>query len=106
MSCGAFAPLEACRFRDLHYEVQIDFGAGNVDLSDYKFKGEVKNNSVSILDFKLVTDGDVLKISATDLQTSAMPAGRFKYDIKMTDTNGFDSTLLYGTFKVTESITE
>lgn len=106
MSCGSFMPIEICKYRDFYKQITIDHGNGEIDLSGRLFKGQVKTEDVVLLEFNFIVDGTKLTVSASDVETGLIPAGVFQYDIKMTDENGFDSTLIYGRCTVKNSITE
>ena len=85
---------------------------GNVALTGHTGKGQIRKtySSTTAVDFAVsvanpATTG-VLNISLTNVQTNAMKAGRYVYDIEITAGSGTKTRVLEGQLEITPGVTQ
>ena len=97
------------------YSASIDVAdsdGDNIDLSGYTAAGQIRKtySSSTAVDFTVSVatpaSAGVLNISLTSTQTSAMKAGRYVYDIEITNAGGTVTRVLEGQVEVTPGVTQ
>lgn len=106
-----------------HEDIYIDQGADytaevtvkkdnvDFDLSTYTFSGQIRKtvgNSTVAATFDINTDSqlsNVLEISLTNTQTSALTSRRYVYDIEATDSGGTTYRIVQGNVVVSPNVT-
>ena len=82
----------------------------SIDLSDYVFTAQMRKHAGSSVSTNLnptvvipSSDGTV-RITLTDVQTSALKPGRYVYDILITDNTGIKTRVVEGSAIVREGV--
>lgn len=82
------------------------------DLTGYTGAGQIRKtySSTTAVDFTVTvadpaTSG-VLNISLTNVQTNAMKAGRYVYDVEITSSGGIKTRVLEGQLEITPGVTQ
>lgn len=83
-----------------------------LDMTGYVARMQVRPDfgETAILDLSspsngIVIDEELVQVTITAAQTAALDAGNYKYDLEVESPDGTVLQLLYGSFKVKESIT-
>lgn len=97
------------------YSASIDVAdsdGDNIDLSGYTAAGQIRKtySSSTAVNFTVSVatpaSAGVLNISLTSAQTNAMKAGRYVYDIEITNAGGVVTRVLEGQVEVTPGVTQ
>lgn len=80
-----------------------------ISLSNYTGAGQIRKyyTSTTAVDFNVSVDAGTgtVTISLTSAQTNAMEAGRYVYDVELTDTANVVSRILEGIVTITPGVT-
>ena len=96
------------------FEFSVDLtstnSTGSIDLSTYNARGQMKKSysSTTAIDFAItIDDSDTLTAKLTALQTSALKAGRYVYDVEILsgDTPSIVTRVVEGQIEVTPRVT-
>lgn len=89
-----------------------DSDGDTTDLTGYTGAGQIRKtySSTTAVDFTVTvadpaTSG-VLNISLTNVQTNAMKAGRYVYDVEITSSGGIKTRVLEGQLEITPGVTQ
>ena len=89
-----------------------DSDGDTTDLTGYTGAGQIREtySSTTAVDFTVTvadpaTSG-VLNISLTNVQTNAMKAGRYVYDVEITSSGGIKTRVLEGQLEITPGVTQ
>ena len=113
------SPLEvgATFSYQLAWEVELIAGSGDyvpVDLTGYSAKMDVRKTIASPLIVSLSSANGRITFEPTRglinlvipaAITAVLPSGLYKYDLDLTDTNGFVTRFIQGSFEIVGSIT-
>ena len=89
-----------------------DSDGDNIDLSGYTAAGQIrkKYSSSTAVDFTVAVaspaSAGVLNISLSNTQTNAMKAGRYVYDVEITNSGGVKTRVLEGQVEITPGVTQ
>jgi hypothetical protein len=95
---------------DFNRVFQVKVGTDPVDLTDHSFTASVREKIQSSTAYNFtVTVTDVaeglIRMSMTDTETGAIPAGDYVYDLVMLDDLGLKTRLLEGQAQVSGGVT-
>ena len=88
-----------------------DSDGDNIDLTGYSAAGQVRKtySSSTAVDFTCTVatpaSSGKLNISLSNVQTNAMKAGRYVYDIEITSSGGTKTRVLEGQLEITPGVT-
>lgn len=88
-----------------------DTDGDNIDLTGYSAAGQVRKtySSSTAVDFTCTvatpTSSGKVNISLSNVQTNAMKAGRYVYDIEITSSGGTKTRVLEGQLEITPGVT-
>ena len=88
-----------------------DSDGDTIDLSGYTAAGQIKKtySSSTAVDFtvSIASPGSagILNIGLSNTQTNAMKAGRYVYDIEITNSGGVKTRVLEGQVEITPGVT-
>jgi len=97
------------------YSASIDVAdsdGDNIDLSGYTASGQIRKtySSSTAVDFAVSianpASAGILNISLSNTQTNAMKAGRYVYDIEITNSGGVKTRVLEGQVEITPGVTQ
>ena len=97
------------------YSASIDVAdsdGDNIDLSGYTASGQIRKtySSSTAVDFAVSianpASAGILNISLSNTQTNAMKAGRYVYDIEITNSGGVKTRVLEGQLEITPGVTQ
>lgn len=97
---------------DFTFRVDLIKSLGDLDLTNYSSRGQIRRtyNSTSSTDFAIVIDveKDELRVSLTALQTGALNAGRYVYDIEVIspDSPSITTRVIEGQVDITPRVTQ
>lgn len=89
-----------------------DSDGDNIDLSGYTAAGQIRKtySSSTAVDFTVAVaspaSAGILNISLSNTQTNAMKAGRYVYDIEITNSGGAKTRVLEGQVEITPGVTQ
>jgi len=89
-----------------------DSDGDNIDLSGYTAAGQIRKtySSSTAVDFTVAVaspaSAGVLNISLSNTQTNAMKAGRYVYDVEITNSGGVKTRVLEGQVEITPGVTQ
>jgi hypothetical protein len=89
-----------------------DSDGDNIDLSGYTAAGQIRKtySSSTAVDFTVAVaspaSAGILNISLSNTQTNAMKAGRYVYDIEITNSGGVKTRVLEGQVEITPGVTQ
>lgn len=89
-----------------------DSDGDNIDLSGYTAAGQIRKtySSSTAVDFTVSVaspaSAGVLNISLSNTQTNAMKAGRYVYDVEITNSGGVKTRVLEGQVEITPGVTQ
>lgn len=89
-----------------------DSDGDNIDLSGYTAAGQIRKtySSSTAVDFTVAiaspASAGVLNISLSNTQTNAMKAGRYVYDVEITNSGGVKTRVLEGQVEITPGVTQ
>jgi hypothetical protein len=89
-----------------------DSDGDNIDLSGYTASGQIRKtySSSTAVDFTVSVaspaSAGVLNISLSNTQTNAMKAGRYVYDVEITNSGGIKTRVLEGQVEITPGVTQ
>ena len=89
-----------------------DSDGDTIDLSGYTAAGQIKKtySSSTAVDFtvSIASPGSagILNIGLSNTQTNAMKAGRYVYDIEITNSGGVKTRVLEGQVEITPGVTQ
>ena len=96
------------------YSVSIDVtdtDGDTIDLSGYTAAGQIKKtySSSTAVDFTVSiaspASAGILDVGLSNTQTNAMKAGRYVYDIEITNSGGVKTRVLEGQVEITPGVT-
>jgi hypothetical protein len=88
-----------------------DSDGDTIDLSGYTAAGQIKKtySSSTAVDFTVSiaspASAGILNIGLSNTQTNAMKAGRYVYDIEITNSGGVKTRVLEGQVEITPGVT-
>ena len=97
------------------YSASIDVAdsdGDNIDLSGYTASGQIRKtySSSTAVDFAVSianpASAGILNISLSNTQTNAMKAGRYVYDVEITNSGGVKTRVLEGQVEITPGVTQ
>jgi hypothetical protein len=89
-----------------------DSDGDNIDLSGYTAAGQIRKtySSSTAVDFTVAVaspaSAGILNISLSNTQTNAMKAGRYVYDVEITNSGGVKTRVLEGQVEITPGVTQ
>ena len=89
-----------------------DSDGDTIDLTGYTAAGQIRKtySSSSAVDFTVSvaspTTAGILNIGLSNIQTNAMKAGRYVYDVEITNSGGVKTRVLEGQVEITPGVTQ
>ena len=107
---AVYANLTVDQGSDFNADINVVDGQGAVDISAYTYRGQIRKtySSSTAVDFYTSTADPAngkLDISLSAVQTSAMKAGRYVYDVEIVDSIGNVTRVVEGQLEVTPRVT-
>jgi len=107
---AVYANLTVDQGSDFSVEIGVVNDAGAIDISNYTYRGQIRKtySSSTAVDFYTSTDNPAagqLDVSLSSVQTAAMKAGRYVYDVEIVDSIGNVTRVVEGQLEVTPRVT-
>jgi len=107
---AVYANLTVDQGSDFSVEIGVESDTGAIDISNYTYRGQIRKtySSSTAVDFYTSTNNPAagkLNISLSSVQTTAMKAGRYVYDVEMVDSIGNVTRVIEGQLEVTPRVT-
>ena len=107
---AVYANLTVDQGSDFSVEIGVENDTGAIDISNYTYRGQIRKtySSSTAVDFYTSTNNPVagkLDISLSSVQTAAMKAGRYVYDVEIVDSIGNVTRVVEGQLEVTPRVT-
>jgi hypothetical protein len=107
---AVYANLTVDQGSDFSVEITVANAVGSIDITNYTYRGQIRKtySSTTAVDFYASTADPAngkMDISLSAVQTSAMRAGRYVYDVEIVDSIGNVTRVVEGQLEVTPRVT-